>query len=144
MTESALKRRNYAVSTILTFGIPLKALSLIYGVSFFTSRFQLHKTCTGIFQDLSKCYSMFYSFHLNVNPLISASPALLKYCHWARLCAFSPTRKLKVNCLILRVGILFQNLPRYNPNVASLRAEELCQLIRANIWPSVFNNGKIS
>lgn len=94
--ESALKK-TYVVSSILTFGIQLKALSLIYGISFFTFKFQLHKTRIVILRTCQNVTA--YFFHLNVNLLISASPVLLQYRHLARFCAFSHVRKLKVNCL---------------------------------------------
>lgn len=47
-------------------------------------------------------------------------------------------RKLKVE-FIPSVGILVENLMRYK-----LRAEELHELVCTNIWPFIFNKGKIS
>lgn len=64
MTESALKRRNYVVSTVLTFGVQLKALSLIYGVSFFTFRIATAQNMHWNFSALVRMFQhgFFFSF----------------------------------------------------------------------------------
>lgn len=51
---------------------------------------------------------------------------------------FLHRRKLKVE-FISSAGILVENLMRYK-----LRAEELHEPVCANIWPFIFNKGKIS
>lgn len=98
------------ISAILTLGVQLKALSLICGISFFTSILQ--KTCIVIFQDLSKYYSIFFSFKCKPNNFCQSNLAEIQT--FGRvLCIFTHKEaECKLLKRILRVGILVQNLSR--------------------------------